>query len=167
MQSLPQPKHMTKICSSQWRVVGFVCKTSHFQGFFLEEHCWPSFISWFPVLLLSKLLPLSERPQAQAREMGCCTQGPLLRPGQCHRSLFLLLGFDTVSLPTPHQQGGASPTPHFLIPLQPSRVYNPGCQIERLLVFGLIPESFLNLTVRVISSQLNSFFRVPSHLYNS
>lgn len=70
MQSLPQTKYITKICSNQWRIVGFVSKTSHFQDFFLE----PTFISWFQVLLLNKLSQIS-----RARRVG--QRDGLLYPG--------------------------------------------------------------------------------------
>lgn len=146
MQSLPQTKYITKICSKQWRIVGFVSKTIHFQDFFQE----PAFISWFQVLLLSKLLDVKgpeSRPERWAAVPRAHSSALVTVTGH----FFLLLVFDTVSLSTLHGQSGFSPTLYFLTPLQPSSVQNPDNTFERLLVFDLISKSFLELESPVLN----------------
>lgn len=151
MQLLPQPVLTTEICSSQWRVVGFVCKTSHFQGFFLE-HWRPSFIRWFQVLLLSSVTGIRKGP-------GRRPEGWLLYPGHTAPPVTVtghsFYSQDLTQSPFPPPMIKMALLPYNLVG---SRTV--AATFEMLLVFDLIPKSFLKF-VRVTSSQLNSFFSIP------
>lgn len=161
MLSLPQSKHITKICSSQWRSVGFMCKTSYFQGFFFE-HWWPAFISWFQVLLLSNLLQVSRGPE---RWMAM-PRAHSSAPGPLSQVTFFYSWNSTVFLSIQLWSKQLLTYTHTSSNPCNRRAWNPGCHFWKVIGLWFNPKSFLEFDSQ--SHQfLNSFFRTPSYLQNS